>query len=64
MSKDEDLGKEGKQGMLATVELGADFSRGCAGREISLLLFATHSHPGIRELTLVHTSGQGVNHRS
>jgi hypothetical protein len=30
--------------MLASLKLGADFSRGCADWEISHLLLATHPH--------------------
>ena len=36
-------------------ENAADFSRGCAGGRISHLLFATHPHSAIRELTLGDT---------
>jgi hypothetical protein len=41
--------------MLASMKSAADFSARCAGGTISHLLFATHSHPGIRELTSVDT---------
>jgi hypothetical protein len=33
--------------MLVSLKPGADFSRGCAGREIGHLLFATHPHHGL-----------------
>jgi hypothetical protein len=36
--------------MLASLKLGADFSRGCADRESSQSLFTTHPyHAAIRE---------------
>jgi len=38
--------------MLVSVELDADFSRGCVGRSIGHLLFKTHPHLGIREQPL------------
>jgi hypothetical protein len=42
--------------MLASTESAADFSRGCAGKGIGHLLFATHPHhPAICELTLGET---------
>jgi hypothetical protein len=42
--------------MLVFVKLGADFSRGCAGKRIIHLLFATHPyHPGSREQNCAST---------
>ncbi len=40
---------ESKRCMLASVNLGADFSVGCAGKRIGYSLSATHPHPAIRE---------------
>src|SRR5215213_5316505 len=46
---------EGKRCMLASLKSGADFSKGCAGKRISLSLFATHPHRlSIRELISTH----------
>jgi hypothetical protein len=43
----------GERCMFASVKLGADFSRGCACKSSSYLLFATRlRYPGIRGLTL------------
>ena len=35
---------EGKRCMLASLKSGADFSKGCAGRRIGHLIFATHPY--------------------
>jgi hypothetical protein len=40
----EDLHQEDKRCMLVSVKLEPDFSRGCAGRRMGHLLFATHPH--------------------
>ena len=43
--------QEDKRCMLARLKSSADFLRGCAGKRIGHLLFATHPHhPGIRQL--------------
>jgi hypothetical protein len=41
--------------MLAPAKLGADFSRGCAGKSIGLAFLVTHPRPSIRELTMGDT---------
>jgi hypothetical protein len=40
--------EEYKRFMHVSVELEADFSRGCAGKRIDPLLFATHPYPALR----------------
>lgn len=48
--------------MLEAVKAGADFSRGCAGGRIGLLLFATHPyHSGIREWLHASSRLQGFS---
>ena len=42
--------------MLAFLKLVADFSRGCAGKRIDPLRFATHPYPVIRELRRISAS--------
>ena len=42
--------------MLVSLKLNADFLKGCAGRGIGQLLFATHPyHPGIRKSSYAST---------
>ena len=52
-----------KRCMLASLRLAADFSRGCAGRRIGNLLFATHPHHvAVREWFYASSVSGGSRH--
>src|SRR5215216_6022340 len=54
---------EDKRCMLASLKSGADFSRGCAGRRIGNLLFATHPHHvAVREWFYASSVSGGSRH--
>jgi hypothetical protein len=46
--------------MLVSTKPEADFSRGCAGRRIGHLVFETHPHPAIRDLTQGDTPSEPI----
>src|SRR5215210_7117519 len=58
------ISKAAKRCILASVKLGADFSRGCADRGISHLLFATHPYPRLSPRFLCQQTLSNDSHRN